>query len=74
MPLRSDTFIAFSRSKSDIPATILLGFCSEGDNTKEAIDLARMYNEWTEEVPRADFKIPVSWKHLFGNAPPPSIY
>ena len=57
---------------------MLLSFCSEGDNTSEAIQLALYFDEWKALVPRKDerpaVKIPVSWKNLFGNAPPAALY
>ena len=54
-------------------------FCSEGDNTGEATDLALYLNRWKKLFPVAAGKIPpleypVSWKHLFGNPVPSSIY
>jgi len=62
-----------------VTATVLVRFCSEGDNTGEATDLALYLNRWKKLFPVAAGKIPpleypVSWKHLFGNPVPSSIY
>ena len=51
----------------------------EGDNTGEATDLALYLNRWKKLFPVAAGKnppldYPVSWKHLFGNPVPASIY
>ena len=71
-------FAVFSEEK-DVPATVLVRFCSEGDNTGEATDLALYLNRWKKLFPVAAGKTPpldypVSWKHLFGNPVPASIY
>ena len=62
-----------------VPATVLVRFCSEGDDTGEATDLALYLNRWKNLFPVAAGKIPpidwpISWKHLFGNPVPASIY
>jgi len=59
--------------------TVLVRFCSEGDNTGEATDLALYLNRWKRLFPVAADKnppldYPVSWRHLFGNPVPASIY
>ena len=62
-----------------VPATVLVRFCSEGDNTGEATDLALYLNRWKNLFPVAAGKIPpldwpASWKHPFGNPFPASTY
>uniref|UniRef100_T1JGZ0 Uncharacterized protein n=1 Tax=Strigamia maritima TaxID=126957 RepID=T1JGZ0_STRMM len=67
--------------KDDVDLAVLLLFCSEGDNKPEALTLASYLNEWLNLVevpknihPHSVWKIPPSWKHLFGNAAPLTMY
>ncbi|OWF48025.1 proteasome assembly chaperone 2-like [Mizuhopecten yessoensis] len=64
----------------DMPVVVLLMFCSEGDNSQDAIFLASRLNQWLDLVdmkpkkredgqiikPLPGWKIPLSWRHLFG--------
>lgn len=69
----------------EIPVVLLLVYCSEGDNTPDAILLADRLDEWlhlcqpqtdTSEQSgrRGPWQTPISWSLLFGSAPPTSIY
>ena len=61
----------------------LLMFVSEGDNTGDAIQLVSHLHDWlkilpvnveNKGLPPLRIKFPVSWKALFGNAPPTAIF
>lgn len=69
----------------EIPVVLLLVYCSEGDNTPDAILLADRLNEWLhlcqplkdgeERCGRTGpWQTPISWSLLFGNTPPTGIY
>ncbi|XP_028921737.1 proteasome assembly chaperone 2 isoform X2 [Ornithorhynchus anatinus] len=67
-----------------IQMAILLKFCSEGDNIPDAIDLANYLNEWLQvlKTPQSNdpkaappkWKIPSSWRLLFGSGLPPALF
>lgn len=38
------------RKEMGLPATLLLGFCSEGDNRPDAAKLVRYFDEWQDQV------------------------
>ncbi|XP_064477017.1 proteasome assembly chaperone 2-like [Ornithodoros turicata] len=65
-----------------IPVVLLLLYCSEGDNTPDAILLADRLNEWLHLCPVESsgggqtgvWQTPVSWSMLFGSGPPTTIY
>ncbi|XP_038602582.1 proteasome assembly chaperone 2 isoform X2 [Tachyglossus aculeatus] len=66
-----------------IQMAVLLKFCSEGDNIPDAIDLANYLNEWLQVLktpsndPKAatpQWKIPSSWRLLFGSGLPPALF
>ena len=70
---------ALFSEEEGVCTTVLVRFCSEGDNTGEATDLALYLNRWKRLFPVAADKnppldYPVSWRHLFGNPVPASIY
>ncbi|KAH7935533.1 hypothetical protein HPB52_009594 [Rhipicephalus sanguineus] len=69
----------------EIPVVLLLVYCSEGDNTPDAILLADRLDEWLhlcqpptdgaeQSGRRGPWQTPISWSLLFGSAPPASIY
>lgn len=65
----------------EIPVVLLLVYCSEGDNTPDAILLADRLDEWLHlcQAPekggeRGPWQTPISWSLLFGNVPPTGIY
>ncbi|XP_077561298.1 proteasome assembly chaperone 2 isoform X3 [Haemaphysalis longicornis] len=69
----------------EIPVVLLLVYCSEGDNTPDAILLADRLDEWlhlcqppAEGIERSGrrgpWQTPISWSLLFGGAPPNTIY
>ncbi|XP_055983576.1 proteasome assembly chaperone 2 [Sorex fumeus] len=68
----------------EIPVVILLKFVSEGDNIPDALGLVEYLNEWlhiikpcskddptTSAVP---WKMPSSWRLLFGSGLPPALF
>ncbi|XP_067834317.1 proteasome assembly chaperone 2 isoform X1 [Heptranchias perlo] len=66
-----------------IPLAVLLIFCSEGDNIPDAFSLLNFLNEWIQliektsdqhTVTRAQWKIPSSWRLLFGSGIPPALF
>ncbi|KAJ8041194.1 Proteasome assembly chaperone 2 [Holothuria leucospilota] len=68
--------------KEDIPLTILLVFCSEGDNIPDALNLVHHLNQWLmlaeNKGSRQDqsriWKFPGSWSLLFGREVDPTMY
>lgn len=66
-------------SKNKISCAILLKFCSEGNNSPDAKELAFFLNQWISLVPkdnegRVNWKEPPSWLHIFGHEAPREIY
>ncbi len=43
-------FLSFLRKELGVPATLLLSFCSEGDNSHDAARLVRYMDEWIGKV------------------------
>lgn len=65
--------------RNGIKCTIVLKFCSEGDNMPDAIELLNHFNKWIPLVPvdeknACKLKFPPSWKFLFGKTPPRELY
>ncbi|XP_004714129.1 proteasome assembly chaperone 2 [Echinops telfairi] len=67
----------------ETPMAILLKFVSEGDNIPDALDLVQYLNEWLQIIkpcidkPTASvlpWKIPSSWRLLFGSGLPPALF
>ncbi|KAL5021422.1 hypothetical protein ScPMuIL_000577 [Solemya velum] len=62
---------------SDVAMIVMLTFCSEGDNAQDAINIMNHLNEWLHLVePKVSklkqsvsipWKLPVSWKLMFGS-------
>uniref|UniRef100_A0A8C3X5A7 Proteasome assembly chaperone 2 n=1 Tax=Catagonus wagneri TaxID=51154 RepID=A0A8C3X5A7_9CETA len=66
-----------------IPMAVLLKFVSEGDNIPDALGLVEYLNEWLQIIkPRCDdptesalpWKMPSSWRLLFGSGLPPALF
>ncbi|XP_067404233.1 proteasome assembly chaperone 2 isoform X2 [Emydura macquarii macquarii] len=66
-----------------IQMAVLLKFCSEGDNIPDALALVNYLNEWLQLIksensdataPPSQWKIPHSWRLLFGNGLPPALF
>ncbi|XP_042317864.1 proteasome assembly chaperone 2 isoform X2 [Sceloporus undulatus] len=78
------TKLLFTESCSKgIPMVVLLKFCSEGDNIPDALTLADYLNEWlhltatqneSSSIKSSRWKIPSSWKLLFGSGLPPALF
>lgn len=63
----------------NIPALTIFKYVSEGDNIPDAVDLLAFLDKILTIVPKhddgyANLIHPISWKHLYGNAPPKTIY
>lgn len=63
----------------DIPLAVVLIFCSEGDNIPDAFTLLNHLNTWLHLVdPPAQtqprWRIPASWRLLFGSGIPPALF
>ncbi|XP_039381069.1 proteasome assembly chaperone 2 isoform X1 [Mauremys reevesii] len=79
------TTLLFSESCSNgIQMAVLLKFCSEGDNIPDALALVNYLNEWIQLVKSeqksdapatpSQWKIPHSWRLLFGSGLPPALF
>lgn len=67
----------------EIPVVVLLKFVSEGDNIPDALGLVEYLNEWLQIIkpccddPTASalqWKMPSSWRLLFGSGLPPALF
>ncbi|XP_057683972.1 proteasome assembly chaperone 2 [Corythoichthys intestinalis] len=62
----------------DVPLAVLLAFCSEGDNVPDALALVSHLDDWLHLLDNtnreAKWKIPTSWRLLFGSGIPPAIF
>ncbi|KAJ7991989.1 hypothetical protein DPEC_G00289560 [Dallia pectoralis] len=63
----------------DIPLAVVLIFCSEGDNIPDAICLLNHMNTWlhlvdTPNQTQPKWRIPASWRLLFGSGLPPALF
>jgi len=72
-----DLFEALSSAK--IPCAILLKFCSEGNNSPDAKELASFLNQWISLLSEnkegiVNWKEPPSWLSIFGREAPSEIY
>lgn len=69
---------------NQLPAIVLFKYVSEGDNTPDATQLVGQLNGWLNVLPLDDkgglkkgttkLIVPISWKYLYGDAPPDQIY
>ncbi|XP_071496400.1 proteasome assembly chaperone 2-like [Diadema antillarum] len=72
--------------KADVPLAVLMHYCSESDNTQDAVMMASFVNSLLQLIlepsdpPRGDsswrtmWKIPNSWTTLFGRPIDPTMY
>ncbi|XP_054157574.1 proteasome assembly chaperone 2-like [Oppia nitens] len=63
--------------KQQIASTGLVIYCSEGDNRPHSFAFINAINQWLSLVDFQTFKswiTPFSWRQLFGDEPPVSIY
>ncbi|KAM4705781.1 proteasome assembly chaperone 2 [Rhinophrynus dorsalis] len=64
----------------EIPLAVVLKFCSEGDNIPDAFALLNHINEWLHLLEPANddlslkWKVPSSWRLLFGSGLPPALF
>ncbi|XP_075824529.1 proteasome assembly chaperone 2 [Microtus pennsylvanicus] len=67
----------------EIQMAVLLKFVSEGDNIPDAVSLVEYLNEWLQIVKPSSnnptacalpWKIPSSWRLLFGSGLPPALF
>ncbi|KAM9494047.1 proteasome assembly chaperone 2 [Clarias gariepinus] len=63
----------------DMSMAALLLFCSEGDNVPDAFTLVNHLNDWLHLLDKpaqgsVPWKIPSSWRLLFGSGVPPMIF
>ncbi|KAM7175531.1 proteasome assembly chaperone 2 isoform 1-T1 [Macrochelys suwanniensis] len=79
------TTLLFSESCSnEIQMAVLLKFCSEGDNIPDALALVNYLNEWLQLIKSeqnsdapatpSQWKIPHSWRLLFGSGLPAALF
>ncbi|XP_068093234.1 proteasome assembly chaperone 2 [Hyperolius riggenbachi] len=67
-------------SSQGIKMAVVLKFCSEGDNIPDAFSLLSHLNKWLHlvELPNenvtSQWKMPVSWRLLFGSGLPPALF
>ncbi|KAK1805089.1 hypothetical protein P4O66_019159 [Electrophorus voltai] len=62
-----------------LPMAVVLLFCSEGDNVPDAFALCNHLNDWLILVEKpaqgpAPWRIPPSWRLLFGSGIPPLLF
>jgi len=66
--------------KISIDCTVLIKYCSEGDNTQDAFHLAETINavvhavEPSKSTGRVSWDVPISWSAMFGSAAPNGVY
>uniref|UniRef100_A0A8C5C2T6 Proteasome assembly chaperone 2 n=1 Tax=Gadus morhua TaxID=8049 RepID=A0A8C5C2T6_GADMO len=61
--------------QEELCLAVVLVFCSEGDNVPDAFTLVNHLNEWLLLKRGAQkWKVPGSWRLLFGSSHPPSIF
>ncbi|KAM3857984.1 proteasome assembly chaperone 2 [Diretmus argenteus] len=63
----------------DLSLAVVLVFCSEGDNIPDAFVLVNHLNDWLHLLDNPSqgpnkWKIPASWKLLFGSGIPPALF
>ncbi|KAI4905424.1 hypothetical protein NFI96_026307 [Prochilodus magdalenae] len=62
-----------------VPLAVVLLFCSEGDNIPDAFALANHLNDWLHLLEKSSqgsnpWKVPSSWRLLFGSGIPPLLF
>ncbi|XP_015795027.1 proteasome assembly chaperone 2 [Tetranychus urticae] len=67
--------------KENVPGLLLVIFCSEGDNTPEAMEILETANKIikvkepiTSSKPQNRWKTPISWMQIFGGAIPNNLF
>ncbi|KAG7279964.1 hypothetical protein CRUP_025216 [Coryphaenoides rupestris] len=65
--------------QAELCLAVVLVFCSEGDNIPDAFTLVNHLNDWlllvdNDKPGPQKWRAPSSWKLLFGNSHPPSIF
>jgi proteasome assembly chaperone 2 len=66
-----------SCQEKSLPVTLLLKFCSEGDNRIDGLALCEYVNAYLNIIPQYSAqksKIPASWKYLFGTSAPVQMF
>lgn len=60
----------------DLHTTVLIKFVEEGDNTMDAVVLLNFLSSWKKlvEGKNTTWKMPFSWKNMFGRPTPREIY
>jgi proteasome assembly chaperone 2 len=63
-------------TEHNIPALVLYKYISEGDNRPDAAELVHQIDMFLKVLPETGGRlaVPVSWRLLFGNAPPNEVY
>jgi len=59
-----------------ISATLMLKFCSEGDNRTDGLALSDYFNQVVNVMPKSSdkTKVPASWRYLFGGSAPVQMF
>eukprot|EP00088_Acartia_fossae_P029921 TRINITY_DN3084_c0_g1_i6.p1 TRINITY_DN3084_c0_g1~~TRINITY_DN3084_c0_g1_i6.p1 ORF type:complete len:244 (-),score=45.68 TRINITY_DN3084_c0_g1_i6:308-1039(-) len=60
--------------QQNLAATVLIKFCSEGDNSTDGMVLAQYLNLLVPVFNKSRPKIPKSWQHLFGHSAPVQMF
>lgn len=68
-------------AERSLPAVVLFKYCYEGDNIPDAVETVVHLNKWLNFVDGSgqedvvkNLKFPSSWRLVYGNRPPKSIY
>lgn len=68
-------------AERSLSCVVLFKYCYEGDNMPDAVETAVYLNNWlnfvdgsTQEDVMKNLKFPISWRLVYGNRPPKSIY
>ncbi|XP_072267581.1 proteasome assembly chaperone 2 isoform X2 [Pyxicephalus adspersus] len=67
-------------TSEDIKMAVVLKFCSEGDNIPDAFGLLSLLNKWLHltdppnDSVTSHWKMPSSWRLLFGSGLPPALF
>ncbi|XP_045104659.1 proteasome assembly chaperone 2-like isoform X2 [Portunus trituberculatus] len=74
--LSGSGFVKHFMEVCDLPTTVLIKFVEEGDNSMDAVMLLNFLSSWKKLVERENiaWKMPFSWKNMFGRPTPREIY
>lgn len=62
-------------AEKSVPFVALVYACSEGDNLQDSLLFTSRVNQWLDVIDNPQqIKKPISWKYLFGNECPKSMY